>query len=1299
MKEEMVNKYRLHLMLCAGTACVSNKSFKIQEVLEAELKKQGLDKEVLVVMTGCNGFCAVGPVMTVMPDGIFYHTLTEDTIPNLVEEHFLKGRPVKKLMFTPPAEEVTIPKMMDIGFFSRQTLIALRNRGLIDPEVIDEYIARDGYKALAKALTEMKPEEIITEIKNSGLRGRGGGGFPTGLKWELCRKSKGDTKYIVCNADEGDPGAYMDRSIVEADPHSVLEGMMIGARAIGASEGYVYIRAEYPLAMNRLEIAIDQAKEYGLIGENIFDTDFSFNIHIKQGAGAFVCGEETSLLASIEGRPPEPRQRPPYPVESGLWGKPTNINNVETWATVPEIINRGADWFSSIGTETSKGTKVFSLVGKINNTGLVEVPMGITLKEIIYDIGGGIPGGKRFKAVQTGGPSGGCIPGNLIDLPVDFEKLTEAGSIMGSGGMIVMDEDTCVVDVSKYFIEFTNDESCGKCASCREGSDVLLEILKKITNGKGKESDLQALEELGEAIKDGSMCGLGQTLPNPVLSTLKYFQDEYLEHVKYKRCSALVCKGIISSACQHICPLSQDVPSYIGLIAQGKFDEAVKVVRKENPLPLICGRVCHTPCEEKCVAGEWGDSLSIRGLKRFLADYEMRKGVIVEEKPKEEREEKIAIVGSGPGGLTCAYYLALEGYKVTVFESQPVAGGMLALGIPEFRLPKDVLRYEIDRIKKLGVEIKTNTTIGKDIALDKLKEEYKAIFIAIGAWKGLKMKIPGEDVEGVIDAVEFLRDVNLGQEVEIGDKVIVVGGGNSAIDAARVAKRLGKDTRIFYRRTKAEMPAIKSEIEEAIIEGIDIEFLTAPTTVLSSNGKMNAVECIRMELGDVDASGRRRPVPIEGSEYKVDVDTLILAISQEPDVSVLDGNGLKVSKWSTIEVDPDNLHTNMEGIFAGGDVVTGPNTVTEAMAHGKIAAQMIDKYIRGKKLERKYEVTRPALHVEALEISEEEIKSLKKPEMASTAVDQRIKDFKEVELGFTEAEAISEAKRCLRCDLEEKEEVEVEERLEEPAVEEEEVEKEEAIPEEAAVEEEEVKAVEVKEEVVEEKVEPVEEAVEEKAFEPAVEKIEEKIEEVAEPKEEPEEKKVTPAIKIPGAIEIPAMKKEEPKEEKVEEKVEEKAEVKEEKEPEEKKIKPAIKIPTAIEIPAMKKEEKAEPAEEKKEEEKEKVEEKPEEKEEEKVEEKPEEKKEEKKVTPAIKIPSAIEIPPMKKEEKKEPAEEKVEEKKEKEEEKTEETEEKKEEEKVEAKAEVAEEAKKEEKPKDKKIKAVITIPEMKKKD
>ena len=537
--------YRTHLMLCAGTGCVSNNSFKIKEALEKEIKKHSLQDEILVVMTGCNGFCAVGPVMIVKPDGIFYQNLIEEDIPYLVEEHFLKGRPVQKLMYFPPKEKEVIPKMMDIGFFAHQTLIALKNRGLIDPEKINEYIARDGYRALAKALTSMSPEQVIKEIKDSGLRGRGGAGFPTGLKWEFCRKSPGNDKYIICNADEGDPGAFMDRSIIESDPHLVLEGMIIGAYGIGANQGYVYIRNEYPLAMKRLEIAIDQARQYGLLGESIFESGFNFDIRIQKGAGAFVCGEETSLIASIEGKPPEPRQRPPFPAQSGVWGKPTNINNVETWATVPTIIFRGAKWFSAIGTEKSKGTKVFSLVGKINNTGLVEVPMGITLKEIIYDIGGGIPGGKKFKAVQTGGPSGGCIPADLINLPVDYEQLIKVGSIMGSGGMIVMDEDTCVVDIARYFLKFTNDESCGKCSSCREGSEALLEILNKICSGEGEEEDIIFLEELGKAIKDASLCGLGQTLPNPVLSTLQYFRNEYEAHIKEKKCPAGVCKALI----------------------------------------------------------------------------------------------------------------------------------------------------------------------------------------------------------------------------------------------------------------------------------------------------------------------------------------------------------------------------------------------------------------------------------------------------------------------------------------------------------------------------------------------------------------------------------------------------------------------------------------------------------------------------------------------------------------------------------------------------------------------------------
>ena len=536
---------RMDLLLCSGTGCQASGSQAVREALKKELARHHLENEIRIIETGCNGFCAQGPLMIVQPEDIFYQKLTAEDIPHLVEEHFLKGRPVKRLFYKEPASAETIPTMDDIPFYSKQRLIVLKNRGVIDPENIDEYIARDGYVGLGKALLEMTPQQIIQEVKTSGLRGRGGAGFPTGLKWEFANKAKGDVKYALCNADEGDPGAFMDRSVLEADPHAVLEGMIIAGKAIGAKQGYIYCRAEYPLAIKRLNIAIAQARDYGLLGKDILGSGHDFDIEIYQGAGAFVCGEETALMHSIEGKRGMPRPRPPFPAQQGLWKKPTVLNNVETYANVAQIVQNGGAWYAGIGTESSKGTKVFALTGAVNNIGLVEVPMGITLREIIFDIGGGIPKKRKFKAVQLGGPSGGCVPEQYLDTPVDYESIVKVGAIMGSGGMIVMNDQTCMVDMARFFMDFIQDESCGKCTPCREGTMRMLQILEKITHGHGEPGDIDLLEELSDMIKNSALCGLGQTGPNPVLSTLQYFRDEYEAHIYEKRCPAKRCAALL----------------------------------------------------------------------------------------------------------------------------------------------------------------------------------------------------------------------------------------------------------------------------------------------------------------------------------------------------------------------------------------------------------------------------------------------------------------------------------------------------------------------------------------------------------------------------------------------------------------------------------------------------------------------------------------------------------------------------------------------------------------------------------
>jgi NADH-quinone oxidoreductase subunit F len=1009
--EKFLCEKRHTVLICQGTGCTSSKSEQIRAGLEHGVKQAELH-DIFVDFTGCHGFCQQGPIVVVEPENIFYAHVKVEDVAEIVHSHLLKGIPVQRLFYHDPHTGETLPTYREITFYRKQTRLILRNCGHINPEKIDDYIATGGYQALRKVVSQMSPGEVIHEIKRSGLRGRGGAGFPTGQKWEFCRKAPGHPKYMICNADEGDPGAFMDRSTMEGDPHTVVEGMVIAAYAIGASEGYIYCRAEYPLAIKRLYIAIQQAEERGFIGQHIQGSKFNFQVHLKEGAGAFVCGEETALMASIEGYRGMPRPRPPFPAQSGLWGRPTNINNVKTLAILPVIIQESPEWYAGLGTEKSKGTAVFALTGKITNSGLVEVPMGTPLSEIIFEIGGGIPRGKRFKAVQTGGPSGGCLPASFLDTPVDYETLAKAGSIMGSGGMVVLDEDTCMVDMARYFLSFTQLESCGKCIPCRNGIKQMLDILEDIASGRGKIEDIDLLVELGEAIKAGSLCGLGQTAPNPVLSTIRYFRDEYEAHIKRSHCPAAVCKGLVKAPCSHTCPAGIDVPRYIRLIAAGNYDEALMVIREKIPFPAVCGYACFHPCERRCRRGQIDEPIAIRDLKRFVVDR-AKKGSDYERKVASPNAKRIAVVGSGPAGLTAAYYLAkMGGHRVTVFEALPEAGGMMRVGIPRFRLPKDVLDGEIESIRHVGVEIRTNSRIE---SINSLRQQgHEAILLALGAHAGISMGIPGEDCQGVRDCISMLRDVSMGKQVHLGERVAVIGGGNAAMDASRTALRLGaREVTILYRRSLDEMPASHEEIEEALKEGVKIEYLTAPIKVSRQDGHIK-MECLRMQLGKMDDRGRKRPEPLPGSEFEKEFGTIIAAIGQVPDIPR--GLEIKVNKGSLLYADPGTSETAMRGVFAGGDVVSGPSSVIEAIAAGREAAVAMDQYLGGKGLIEE-KLTAPEDASALPEIAEEEGEK-HRPPMPVLSPNHRQKGFSLVELGLSEAAAREEAQRCLRCDLE-----------------------------------------------------------------------------------------------------------------------------------------------------------------------------------------------------------------------------------------------------------------------------------------
>ena len=1002
------------VLVCTGGGCIASGSLDILKAFEKGIKEEKLTTKV--IGTGCMGPCSKGPMVRILPDNIIYQNLSIEDVKEIVSQHLVKGNIVKRLMFTDDHKQTIIENESDSTFFFPQRKIVLHNCGLVDPLEITSYLAQGGYRSLAKVLNEMDGNQIIEAMNESGLKGRGGAGFPTYLKWKFTAEAESKDKYVLCNADEGDPGAFMDRSVLEGDPHTIIEGMSIAAFAVGAHQGYVYVRAEYPLAVARLQRAIEQARNYGLLGKDILGTDFSFDLDIRMGSGAFVCGEETALIHSIEGKRGEPRPRPPFPAHKGLWECPTLLNNVETYANVPAIIKEGSAWYSSFGSEESKGTKVFALAGAVRTTGLVEIPIGTPLGDLIFSIGGGIKQGRSFKAAQIGGPSGGCIPKEHLSVPLDYEPLKALGAIMGSGGLIVLDDQSCMVDVARFFLEFVQEESCGKCVPCRVGTKRMLEILDRICNGYGVEGDIEKLIELGTWIKQTALCGLGQTAPNPVLSTIRHFREEYEAHIRDHHCEAGVCPGLVRAPCQSACPAHVDVPGFVSLVGEGRYAEALLLHRERNPLAAICSRVCFHTCEDKCRRSTLDEPVSVRSIKRFLVDQEVTIQIPEVRMNDKNAKRKVTIVGAGPAGLSCAYFLARIGYRPRILESSVRPGGMLVQTIPAYRLPRETMAREIRMIERMGVEIVTEKHMGTDFTLKSLLEdENEAIFLALGAPDSLSMGLVGEDADGVVQAVPFLQRYNLRGSVDVGLNVVVIGGGNAAIDAARTALRLGaQSVQIVYRRSQEEMPAYEEEVSEAIQEGVKISCLTQPIEILKDKkGNVKAVSCLRMGLGSFDSSGRRRPMAQSQDPLTIKADQVIMAIGQRLDISQLTGDvALMLNDKKFISVDPMNGATNIPGVFAGGDCTDGPSSVVQAIGAGERAAVGIDEYLSGENhaFWRYEKVTQTSYD------PDDEVSSEKRATVRQIPVERRRHNFEEVELPWTEAIAIGQAHRCLRCD-------------------------------------------------------------------------------------------------------------------------------------------------------------------------------------------------------------------------------------------------------------------------------------------
>ncbi|MBN2509765.1 MAG: FAD-dependent oxidoreductase [Spirochaetales bacterium] len=1002
--------------ICTGAGCIASGSLELKEAMAQACSI--LDGETVIKCTGCLGPCSKGPVMIFDPDGIVYEGVGPDDAERIVREHILEHKIVEDFVRKDPETGRPQKKMDEIPFFTLQSKMVLGRCGLVDPMDITDTFRRGGYRGLARILASSTPEEVLSVLKDSGIRGRGGAGFPTWLKWKLTRDSSPhpeNGKFVLCNADEGDPGAFMDRSLLEGDPHSIIEGMIIAGWTIGASQGYVYVRAEYPLAVSRLEHALVQARENGLLGTDIMGSGFSFDIGIRMGSGAFVCGEETALMASIEGKRGEPRPRPPFPAQKGVWDSPTLLNNVETYGNVAVLFAQGLEAYVQHGTQASPGTKVFALAGAVENTGLVEVPIGISLGELIYDIGGGIKGGKQFKAAQIGGPSGGCVPKEYLNVSMDYESLKELGAIMGSGGLIVMDEDTCMVDVARFFLEFVQEESCGKCVPCRVGTKRMLEILEKICSGRGTMEDLDLLEELGRDIQDTALCGLGQTAPNPVLSTLRHFRNEYLAHIVDKKCPAGVCPEIVRAPCQSACPAGVDIPGFVALTGEGRYAEALALHRNRNPFAAVCARVCFHTCEDRCRRSTIDEPVNIRGIKRFLADQEVVLQAPESRENPENAKKKIAIIGGGPSGLSCGYFLARLGYRPVIFEALERPGGMLNQTIPAYRLPREILAREIRLIEGMGVKIETGKKLGRDFTLEDLKNDgWDSVFVGVGAPECMPMGLPGENLEGVVQGVDFLRTYNTRGSVAVGSRVVVVGGGNAAIDTARTALRLGaEEVTIIYRRTREQMPAYVEEVEEALHEGVVLKTLIQPVEITGSDNRVTGIAVLPMALGEYDRSGRRSSLPQEEGRKIIPCDQVIVAIGQVLRGKALVGSiDVDLNSKGFFIADTRSGQTNQPWLFAGGDAVTGPASVVEAIGAGERAAVGIDEFLTGEchafwRVSREPDVAYDPAADPAPYTRERQ---------PLIEVGRRRHSFDEVEQSWVESSAMRQCARCLRCD-------------------------------------------------------------------------------------------------------------------------------------------------------------------------------------------------------------------------------------------------------------------------------------------